>query len=124
MQQGDAVNGLAAAPRSQWKSMSMKTVGNISQSGDRSRWAGWLVLAVVVLATERQIADSPASSQVACRRSCQASVASAQTAPLLAGGWWEKYYNAFESSLASRQGMLRFGAVGMLLALFVIWYRK
>jgi hypothetical protein len=124
MQQGDAVNGLAAAPRSQWKTTSMKALGSISRSDNHSRWAGWLVLAVIALATARQIADNPASSQGACPRCCQASVASAQTAPLLAGGWWEKYYNAFESSLASRQGMLRFGAVGMLLALFVIWYRK
>jgi hypothetical protein len=118
------VNGLAAAPGPQWKSMSMKALGSISRSGSRSRWAGWLLLAVIALATTRQIADNPVSSQGACPRCCQASVASAQTTPLLAGWWWEKYYNAFESSLASRQGMLRFGAVGMLLALFVIWYRK
>jgi hypothetical protein len=102
----------------------MKALGSISRSGNGSRWAGWLLLTVIALAAARQIADNPTSSQGTCPRCCQASLAPAQTAPLLAGWWWEKYYNAFESSLASRQGMLRFGAVGMLLALFVIWYRK
>ncbi len=43
---------------------------------------------------------------------------------LLAGSWWESWYHAFESSVSSRQGMLRFGLVGMILALFIIWYRK
>ena len=43
---------------------------------------------------------------------------------LLAGSWWESFYHAFESSVSSRPGMLRFGLVGMVLALFIIWYRK
>ena len=42
----------------------------------------------------------------------------------LAASWWESCYHAFESSLSTRQGMLRFGLVGMILALFIIWYRK
>jgi hypothetical protein len=101
----------------------MKTLGSSAQAVISSRRVGWLVLAVA-LATVQHIADHSAPSHGPCPRCCQVSVASAQPAPLLAGSWWEKYYNAFESSLASRQGMLRFGAVGMLLALFVIWYRK
>jgi hypothetical protein len=102
----------------------MNALGSVSRSDNGSRWAGWLLLTVIAVATVQQIAHNPASPHGPCPRCCQPSVTPAQTAPLLAGWWWEKYYNAFESSLASRQGMLRFGAVGMLLALFVIWYRK
>ena len=101
----------------------MNALGISSRSGNGSRWAAGLVLAVLALGTARQIGEYPASSR-ACHRCSQESVASAKAAPQLAGWWWEPYYNAFESSLASRQGMLRFGAVGMLVALFVIWYRK
>jgi hypothetical protein len=44
--------------------------------------------------------------------------------PLVAMEWWDKVYHAFETSVNSRQGMLQFGAVGMLVALYIIWYRR
>jgi hypothetical protein len=44
----------------------------------------------------------------------------ALSAPL----WWEKVYGSIESGLRNRQRMLQFGAVGMLLALAIIWWRK
>jgi hypothetical protein len=44
--------------------------------------------------------------------------------PQIAASWWQGYYNAFESYLGTRQGMLQFGAVGMFVALSVIWYRR
>jgi hypothetical protein len=38
--------------------------------------------------------------------------------------WWQPILSPIENSLTSRQAMLRFGAVGMLLGLFIIWYRR
>jgi hypothetical protein len=37
---------------------------------------------------------------------------------------WHQFYHPIERGLASRQRMLQFGAVGMTLALFIIWYRQ
>lgn len=39
--------------------------------------------------------------------------------------WWEKVYNNLESALRDNQKrMVQFCLVGMLLALWVIWWRK
>ena len=43
---------------------------------------------------------------------------------LLVASWWQDAYGQLESFLGTRQRMLQFGAVGMGLALFIIWYRR
>jgi len=45
-------------------------------------------------------------------------------AALLADGWWQSIYYPLESSLGSQRGMMLFATVGMLVALYVIWYRR
>lgn len=43
---------------------------------------------------------------------------------LLAAAWWQKLYAPIETGLANRQRMIQFGALGMLLALAIIWWRR
>jgi hypothetical protein len=45
------------------------------------------------------------------------------TTPLLAN-WWDELWFQFWASLRSRKGMLQFGCVGMILALWIIWWRS
>jgi hypothetical protein len=44
--------------------------------------------------------------------------------PPLADGWWEEIYGPIENALSSRETMVQFGAVGVLIGLFIIWYRR
>jgi hypothetical protein len=43
---------------------------------------------------------------------------------LLAESWWERIIHPVESGLTNRTRMIQFGAVMMLLALWVIWWRR
>jgi hypothetical protein len=106
-------------------SMSTKPVP--SHRNRASLWTGWLS-AVVLLGTLCQV---PALARVPSLPSASAARATASddalqatACPPLALSWWEQILNQFETALTSRQRMIQFGAVGMLLALFIIWYRK
>lgn len=44
--------------------------------------------------------------------------------PLLIASWWMQVYGPIESLMSSQRGMLQVCTVGMVLALFVIWWRK
>jgi hypothetical protein len=43
---------------------------------------------------------------------------------LLAESWFSKFYRGLVSSLGSRKAMFQFAMVGMLVALWIIWWRK
>jgi hypothetical protein len=55
---------------------------------------------------------------------CSSTAVAPQVAMAAMSDWWHEIYGPIEKALGSRQGMLQFGAVGMVLALFIIWYRK
>jgi hypothetical protein len=42
----------------------------------------------------------------------------------LAEGWWDEFYGSVETALSRRESMVQFGAVGVLIGLFIIWYRR
>jgi hypothetical protein len=42
----------------------------------------------------------------------------------LADGWWSEIYGPIETALSRRESMVQFGAVGVLIGLFIIWYRR
>jgi len=42
----------------------------------------------------------------------------------LADGWWDDIYGPIENALSRRETMVQFGAVGVLIGLFIIWYRR
>jgi hypothetical protein len=42
----------------------------------------------------------------------------------LAEGWWDEVYGPIENALSRRETMVQFGAVGVLIGLFIIWYRR
>ncbi len=44
--------------------------------------------------------------------------------PPLAASWWDEIYGPIENALSSRETMVQFGAVGVLVGLFIIWYRR
>ena len=46
-----------------------------------------------------------------------------QALPPLAD-WWEEIYGPIENALSRRETMVQFGAVGVLIGLFIIWYRR
>jgi hypothetical protein len=52
------------------------------------------------------------------------SSASPWTRTVLAESWWERMLHPIETGLTTRTRMLQFGALMMLLALWVIWWRK
>jgi hypothetical protein len=39
-------------------------------------------------------------------------------------GWWSKVYHPIESAMGSQRGMLQVATIGMVLALFIIWWRR
>lgn len=46
------------------------------------------------------------------------------SSPLLAESWFSKFYRGLVSSLRSRKAMFQFALVGMLICLWIIWWRK
>jgi hypothetical protein len=49
----------------------------------------------------------------------------ATATPVFAEGWkWSKIYAPIESGLSSRARMVQLGSLGMVIALFIIWWRK
>jgi hypothetical protein len=38
--------------------------------------------------------------------------------------WWDELFGSLVTALSSQQRMLQFCAIGMAIALFVIWYRR
>jgi len=46
------------------------------------------------------------------------------SACLIADSWWRRTTESVWTGLASRQAMMRFGAIIMLVALAAIWWRK
>ncbi|OAI41728.1 hypothetical protein AYO40_02455 [Planctomycetaceae bacterium SCGC AG-212-D15] len=52
----------------------------------------------------------------------------APTAPLAiaappVAAWYDKIWNTIERNLSSRQGAIQFGLIGMLICLWIIWWR-
>jgi hypothetical protein len=77
----------------------------------------FLVLMLPCAAAGNARAAAPAASV-----SCQTSRAVALRLPLAA--WYDKVWNKIESSLNNRTGAIQFGLIGMLIALWIIWWRK
>lgn len=75
----------------------------------RARRAGWAVVVALALC-------APAGRAAAA--------APPPRVPLAEMSWYGQLWHDFESSLTTRAGMMRFGAIGMALALFIIWYRR
>jgi hypothetical protein len=44
--------------------------------------------------------------------------------PPLAESWWDEIYGPIETTLSRREAMVQFGAVGVIIGLFIIWYRR
>jgi hypothetical protein len=55
---------------------------------------------------------------------CPSAIGTSYGTAVLADGWWSQTSKFCLSHLRSRQGMVQFGAVGMLIALGIIWWRK
>jgi hypothetical protein len=89
-----------------------------------------LGLVLVALATAPAWADSTIGDHKASKAEWCAPPTGEAAAPhscLVAATWsdrWHQFYHPVERALASRQRMLQFGAVGMMIALFIIWYRQ
>jgi hypothetical protein len=92
-----------------------------------SGWTGLLLWSVFHLSTGPACAGSTGLLEVPpipSRAHVQAQNHSAAYRPVLAAEWWQQAYNQLETALGNRERMIQFGAVGMCLALLVIWYRK
>ena len=72
---------------------------------------------------------TPGTAGAASPRVPAAPIGSAQplhgaTTAIVASSWWEKLWASLESALSTRAGMVQFGAIIMLLALVIIWWRR
>jgi hypothetical protein len=65
----------------------------------------------------------PPLSAANVRASSPAHLTIRAVAPL-ADGWWDEIYGPIENALSRRETMVQFGAVGVLIGLFIIWYRR
>ena len=67
-------------------------------------------------------ADSPSSGNVAA---CAAAPAGAgDEVPVLFAGFIDKIFSPLNGVLGNRKAMIQVGFVGMLLALYIIWWRR
>lgn len=88
----------------------MKTAPRTTATGPaRARRAGWAAVAAIALCAPPGRA-APAPAPVGT--------------PFAEMSWYGQLWHDFEASLGSRPAMLRFGAIGMALGLFIIWYRR
>jgi hypothetical protein len=78
-----------------------------------------LAAILVLLASPLHPSSSAASQARTCAAQAHVSPVASATDDL-----WRKYYLPIQSALGSRQRMIQFGAVGMSIALFIIWYRQ
>ena len=51
------------------------------------------------------------------------SVSPAAYRPVI-GAWYDNMYTKFQSWLGNERHMIQFGCIGMVIALFIIWWRK
>lgn len=84
-----------------------------------SRHAAWpaclwlfLALAFPCVAPAPAWAAAPPSAPAVC------------TASLPVAAWYDKIWHKIETSLNNRTGAIQFGLIGMLIALWIIWWRK
>jgi hypothetical protein len=52
------------------------------------------------------------------------SVSPAAYRPVVAAAWYNTMYNSLQSWLSNQKHMIQFGCIGMVVALFIIWWRK
>jgi hypothetical protein len=52
------------------------------------------------------------------------SVSPAAYRPVVAAAWYNTMYNKLQSWLSNQKHMIQFGCIGMVVALFIIWWRK
>ena len=90
---------------------------NASSVARSQGWPQWFLLAICFL----PLADGPVA---AAPPPAATSHASTGISAPLASTWFDKAYSQFVSFLGSKDRMLQFGAVGMALGLFIIWYRR
>jgi hypothetical protein len=43
---------------------------------------------------------------------------------MLFASWFQSVYGPIESAMSSQRGMLQVATIGMVLALFIIWWRR
>ncbi len=52
------------------------------------------------------------------------SASSAAYRPVVAAAWYNTMYNKLQSWLGNQKHIIQFGCIGMVVALFIIWWRK
>jgi hypothetical protein len=82
----------------------------------------WLLL----LLSAPALSIAPASAQAAPPITASTAVTTISSPPLAAwyDNLWDKMWTKIYSSLNNRTGMIQWGLLGMLLALWIIWWRK
>jgi hypothetical protein len=50
--------------------------------------------------------------------------AAAQVSPVCLGGIWTRIFHPFQRSVNNEAGMIRFGVVALISALYIIWWRR
>lgn len=88
------------------------------------RWA-WICLVALVVTPV-----GPLDAGAACRPAPAALVKTQAGNPalasraLLATSWWHKIYDPLASFLGYQRHMVQFAAVGAIVGLYIIWWRK
>jgi hypothetical protein len=99
----------------------------------RGSWSTVIALALAALSTtvepaQARVVDPTGSAGASSRHFVSPSRADAfglrGPSPVLAKSWFQQILGPIEHALGTRQAMLQFGAVGMALGLFIIWYRR
>ena len=95
----------------------------------------WTFLGIILMPLPARSATALPLSEPSLARSVRAPAAddcqdheptaAARSALLLADGWtWSSIYSTIETFLGSQRRMFQVGAIGMCIALYVIWMRR
>jgi hypothetical protein len=95
-------------------------------SSRHGAWLACLWLFLVLMGTCVTPGTLRAAAAPVAPVSRHASPAAVSALPLAAwyDGWMTKLWNRIESQLNNRTGAIQFGLIGMLIALWIIWWRK
>jgi hypothetical protein len=92
---------------------------------------GWVCLVLLAgLGFSQPVAAAPpavlplAECSYSLHEAGSVSPSTAAFRPVIGAAWYDTMYNKMQSWLSNQRHMIQFGCIGMIVALFIIWWRK
>lgn len=87
------------------------------------RWSSGVCLLCLIVAVGTS-SLCPGAARAAPPRAAAAEGISRVSATIPVAGWLDKLWNKIENNMNNERGVIQLGLIGMLIALWIIWWRR